>query len=46
MQIDVIKTEEDTDLLYGLRAAGTSYGIVTEFLYKIYEEPGKSQNFI
>ena len=31
---------EDNDLFYGLKVAGTSLGIVTEFLYKIYEEAG------
>ena len=32
--------DEDSDLFYGLKVAGTSLGIVTEFLYKIYEEAG------
>ena len=32
--------DEDNDLFYGLKVAGTSLGIVTEFLYKIYEEAG------
>ena len=44
MQIDVIRTGEENDLHYGLKAAGTSFGVVTEFLYKIYEEPGKLKN--
>ena len=32
--------DEDNDLFYGLKVAGTSLGFVTEFLYKIYEEAG------
>ena len=39
-QIDKVTLDEDNDLFYGLKVAGTSLGIVTEFLYKIYEEAG------
>ena len=41
MQIETLPLEYDNDLFYGLKVAGTSLGIVTEFLYKIFEEPGR-----
>ena len=40
LQIDKFTLDNDNDLFYGLKVAGTSLGIVTEFLYKIYEEAG------
>ena len=39
-QIDKLALDHDNDLFYGLKVAGTSLGIVTEFLYKIHEEAG------
>ena len=30
---------KDSDLLFGLRGAGASFGVVTEFLVKVYPEP-------
>lgn len=36
---EVYEHTEESDLKYALRAAGPSYGIVTEFLYKVYPHP-------
>ena len=30
---------ESGDLFFSLKGAGTSYGVVTEFLYKVYPVP-------
>ena len=38
-EVETVPFEHDNDLFYGLKIAGTSLGIVTEFLYKIFEEP-------
>ena len=35
----VIEHGYDNDLKYAMRASGGSFGIVTEFLYKIYPKP-------
>ena len=40
LQIDKFTLDRDNDLFYGLKVAGSSLGIVTEFLYKIYEQAG------
>ena len=45
LQIDKFTLDNDNDLFYGLKVAGTSLGIVTEFLYKIYEEAGGTLSF-
>jgi hypothetical protein len=35
----VIPHTEETDLKYAMRASGGSFGIVTEFAYKMYPKP-------
>ncbi len=33
------RLNEDNDLFFGLKGAGSSFGIATEFLYTVYKEP-------
>jgi FAD/FMN-containing dehydrogenase len=35
----VIEHGYDNDLKYAMRASGGSFGIVTEFVYKMYPKP-------
>ncbi len=39
----VIRNHETDDLFFGLQLDGPSFGVVTEFLYKVYETPGKGK---
>ena len=36
---EVYPHDEDNNLRYALRASGASFGIVTEFVYKVYPHP-------
>jgi hypothetical protein len=38
--LEQIPLTDANDLFFALKVAGGSYGIVTEFLYKMYEKPG------
>ncbi len=38
-QISTVPSSGENDLFYALKGAGSSYGIVTNFVYKVYPRP-------
>ncbi len=39
-EVDEVPAFKAKDLFFSMRLSGPSYGVTTEFLYKVYERPG------